>query len=176
MKFLSRILLIAFTVLAFAGCKKEQYGSISIGMTDAPGDYLQINVEILKVDIHFANGKNGSAGWMGLSVNNGIYDLLTLKNNVSIMLASGTKMPVGNLNKIKLTLGIHNTAMLNDSSVVNLNVPPSLNSEIIVYLDTEINKDNTLTVTLDFDGDASFLVDKLTNIMQPVIKVKSTSH
>ena len=64
MRFLQFTLIAAFTILlsvAFTSCKKNNSNAhLTVKMTDEPGDYDTVNIEILEVQMHFSNddGKN----------------------------------------------------------------------------------------------------------------------
>jgi hypothetical protein len=143
---------------------------MTVKMTDAPGDYLQVNVDIAKVEIHYTN----SAGWITLNTQNGVYDLLTLQNNVTMLLANGSQLPVGEVSQIRLLLGTNNTVMLNDSIIHELKIPSSEQTGIKINVHAIIPHDNNLVVILDYDADKS--VNKEGNgeyTMKPVITVEN---
>lgn len=91
----------------FSACKKDRYGSLAVKMTDSPGNYVQVNVEITQVQMHYDNG----ADWVNLNVNSGVYNLLTLQNNVMVLLASGTHLAASKVSQLRLILGTNNTVM-----------------------------------------------------------------
>lgn len=160
-------------LLAFMwGCKKsDPNGYMTVMMTDAPGDYLQVNVDIKQVSVHYANGNN----WVNLNTNAGVYNLLTLQNNLTTVLAANTQVPAGKVSQMRLLLGSNNTVMLSsDSSIHPLKIPSAYTSGVKINVDAQVPGQQTVTITLDYDADAS--VNKEGNgeyIMNPVIRVKS---
>lgn len=158
----------ALLCIVMSGCRKERFGDITIRLTDAPGDYLQVNVDIKQVQVHFTDD-----GWMDLNTQSGIYDLLTLQN-ISTMLAAKPQVPAGKVSQIRLILGADNTLMLNDSTIVPLKIPSAYQSGVKLNVHAEVPPSSTLTVTLDFDAEKS--VNREGNgdyIMNPVITVQS---
>jgi hypothetical protein len=169
MKTFMKICLICGIVFTVAGCKKEKYGDLIIKMTDAPGDYLQVNVDIRQVEVHYASGHN----WVTLHTQSGMYDLLTLQHNVTALLATGAHIPAGDVSQIRLILGGNNTVMLNDSTIHQLKIPSAEQSGVKINVHAIVPPGDPLIITLDFDADKS--VNKEGNgdyIMKPVITVK----
>src|SRR5687767_2161906 len=94
-------------MMAMTGsCKKENpaKGYMTVKMTDAPADYLAVNVEVIGVSVHVDN-----TGWIDLPCNPGVYDLLTLQNDVTTTLATNVTVPVGKVSQIRLLLGSNNS-------------------------------------------------------------------
>lgn len=164
--------MLVLAALAFMwGCKKsDPNGYMTVKMTDAPGDYMHVNVDIQKVEVHYANGNN----WVTLSTNAGVYDLLALQNNVTAVLANNTQVPAGKVSQMRLMLGTNNTVQLTaDSSIHPLTIPSAYNSGVKINVDQTIPSNQTLVITLDYDADKS--INKNGNgeyIMNPVISVK----
>lgn len=171
--------LILVAIVALGGCKKkDESGRMTVYMTDAPGDYLHVYVDVKQVEIHYSNGNSNSNttnGWVNLATNAGVYDLLALQNNVTATLVNGTTLPSGKVNQMRMILGTNNSLMLKDSTTHALTIPSSYTSGLKINLDGTIPSNNgNVTITLDFDADAS--VSKNGNgeyMMNPVIKVKS---
>lgn len=167
--------MLASLVLAASvvGCKKQSdSGYMTVMMTDAPGDYLHVNVDVQRVEVHYASG---NAGWVALNTHAGVYDLLALQNNVTAVLAGNVQLPAGKITQLRLILGSNNTVMLKDSTVHPLTIPSSANTGIKIDVNGAVVPNNaTVTVTLDYDADASInLGGNGVFTMNPVIKVKS---
>src|SRR4051812_6830581 len=96
------VLLLLF--LFSAGCKKKelQNGEMTVRMTDAPASFMKVNVEITGFEVN-----HDSKGWISLPVQPGIYNLLDLQNNVSVVLADHADIPIGKINQLRLILGSH---------------------------------------------------------------------
>jgi hypothetical protein len=155
--------------LTYYGCKKEQYGSVTIKMTDAPGDYLQVNVDIREVKVNVEN-----TGWMNLNTQTGVYNLLALQNDVTTVLATGEHIPAGKISQIRLILGGNNTLMLADSTMHSLIIPSSEQSGVKINVHADVPPNSGIVITLDYDADKS--INKEGNgsySMRPVIAVES---
>ena len=62
MKIIANLGLIVVLTLTtiITGCKKDdvQQGEITVKMTDAPANFIAVNVEVLQVNVHYANHPN----------------------------------------------------------------------------------------------------------------------
>jgi hypothetical protein len=166
--------LIAFGVFAFQGCSKDdansvnetKKGAITIDMTDAPGDFNQVNVDIRHVDIHYTDN-----GWIRLETKSGIYDLLTLRDSVTTRLVDKDSMPVGEITQIRLILGPDNSVMV-DSVLYDLKVPSGEQSGIKINVNKLLNFDDETYLLIDFDAEKSIVYTGNSNyILKPVIRV-----
>src|SRR5204862_4032206 len=76
--------------MAISGCSNKStapgFGTISLKMTDAPGDFQEVNLEIIQVSAHLgaesAGESDSTAGWQVLRAESMNVDLLTLRNGV----------------------------------------------------------------------------------------------
>lgn len=156
-------------------CRKENRTStMTVKMTDAPGDYLAVNVEVIGMDIHYFDTKNQAHEWVSLNVNKGVYNLLDLQNDVTVTLAQNEEVPLGEINQMRLILGSNNSLVLSDSSVHYLKVPSGEETGIKININQEIKYKNELEVVIDFDAHES-VVEKGNGEynLKPVIKLKS---
>lgn len=153
----------------FVSCKKEQGESrMSVKMVDAPGDFQQVNVEVLQVQVN-----HSGQGWINLPTNVGIYDLLTLQNDASATLVDVGVLPSGHLNQFRLILGDDNTVMV-DSVYYPLSTPSAQQSGLKINLDADFAPNTMYELMLDFDAQNS-IVTKGNGMysLKPVIKVMS---
>lgn len=142
--------LLALGLVAFlSGCKKDETESaaMKVNLTDAPGDFLSVNVEVQSVMLHYID-----KGWVTLKTNTGIYDLLTLRNDVKAVLANTNDLPTGRVNQIRLVLGMQNSVVFTDSSTFMLWVPSGDESGLKINVDLELKANSTSEITLDFDA------------------------
>ena len=58
---------LAFAALGFTGCNdlSSGMGRLQVNMTDAPGDYQQVNVQITQVAVHRVSADSASASDSG---------------------------------------------------------------------------------------------------------------
>src|SRR5215212_11158430 len=115
------ILVLMAAVLLF-GCKKDDnnngggYGSMRVKMTDAPGDYKEVNVDIKLVEI------NHNGNWIALSTNAGVYDLLKLRDSVTVPISDSVVINRGKVTQIRLILGNNNTVVVDSMGTFPLTV------------------------------------------------------
>jgi len=108
---------------------------LSVYLVDGPTDYQKVLVEIRGIDIkidtcrrhedddHDGRGcdddhdslNNHCEIWQSLTIRPGVYDLLTLRNGVDTLLASGF-ITTGKIERIKITLGTNNSVLVDSVS------------------------------------------------------------
>ncbi|WP_170227114.1 DUF4382 domain-containing protein [Luteibaculum oceani] len=168
MKFLS----MAILALTFVACDKSNNGGpnsskANFYLTDAPGDFDAVNVEIEKVEV-----KTDASGFTEIAINPGVYDLLQLTNGVDTLLGE-VELTGDTLKEIRLVLGANNTVVV-DGETKSLKVPSGQSSGLKIKVNHEITAGLTYDFTLDFDAGQS--VKERGNgeyILKPVIRVFS---
>ncbi|AEA43556.1 DUF4382 domain-containing protein [Fluviicola taffensis] len=170
MKTLFAAVIASACLFAFStGCKKKVGESrMTVKMVDAPGDFQQVNVEVLQVQVH-----HDDQGWMDLPTNAGVYDLLTLQNDVSATLVNIGVLPAGHINQLRLILGDENTVMV-DSLYYPLATPSAQQSGLKINLNTDFAPNSEYELVLDFDAEKSIVTQGNGSYsLKPVIKVLS---
>lgn len=172
------ILLFLGFLIFLSGCQKiEEYkkynkdGSSSkdktnyyVRLTDAPGDFTQVNIDIQSVFVKTNGGKD-----IKLNVNPGIYNLLNFQNGVDTLIASGGLEPT-TISQIRLILGNQNTVMV-DSVLYSLSVPSGSQSGLKLQVHHELQAGVDYHVLLDFVANQSIV--KTGNgkyMLKPVIR------
>lgn len=158
-----------------AGCKKDEgrEGQMSVQMTDAPGDYAKVNVDIKSVFVHYAS----TDAWVELKSKAGVYNLLDFQNEVSVLITDTVTIPVGRINQMRLVLGSNNTIVLNDSSTFALSIPSGEQSGIKINVDADVIANQHTGLLIDFDAALSVHVTGNGQyMMQPVIKIKRVTN
>lgn len=128
-------------------------GFIKVNLIDAPGDYQQVNVEIIRVEIHRGDDADSTGGWSVISEDTTTVDLLTLTEGNMAVLADST-LPAGTYTQVRLILSEHNTVMV-DSMLHDLEIPSSANTGLKLNHPFTIAPDALYEFTLDFDADRS---------------------
>ncbi len=122
---------------------------IRVSMTDAPGDYDEVNVEVVGVRYKVTND-SGDDGWVDLeNVNTGVYNLLDLTGGVTVLLADN-EIPSGQLGQIRLMLGDDNTVVKNGVTY-ELNTPSAQQSGLKLMVNQNLENDVLYEFLLDFD-------------------------
>ncbi|HEX2919896.1 MAG TPA: DUF4382 domain-containing protein [Bacteroidales bacterium] len=167
MKRLSFILLLA--TLALFSCQKEKLdgtSKISFRLTDAPGEYDAVNVEIKGIEVRI----NDSL--IDLQVEEGTINLLDFANGKDTLLVDQT-IPTGRLNQVRLILGDNNTVVIGES-VHELTTPSAQQSGLKLNFQTDLVDGIAYEYLIDFDAARSIVVTRSGKyILKPVIKVIS---
>ena len=182
MKNLKKILVSFFSVLVLilfaSGCSDSDDNTsgtsrIKVSVTDNPGDYDEVNIEILDVKIKNSNGTDEN-GWVSIGIiNPGVYNLLELTGGVIAPL-SDSEIPSGFLGQIRLILGENNT-VVKDGITYPLNTPSAQQSGLKVQIQQDVTGGVLYRLILDFDAAKSIV--KAGNsgqyILKPVLRVLS---
>ena len=167
------LLLLALSILAIS-CNDDQGNSrLIISLTDSPGDYKAVNVDIQSIEIHRSTG-NQESGWISLDgVNAAVYNLLDLTNGIDVVLAD-TEFPTGQLSQMRLVLGDNNTVDV-DGQILHLETPSALQSGLKLQINQTLEKGITYQFLLDFDAAKSVVKAGSSGQfnLKPVIKVRT---
>jgi hypothetical protein len=170
--------IIGMCLLLAGACKKEEPTStvaasgstpLSVRMTDAPGDYQEVNIDLVSVEVHSDNG-----GWQTLTVKKGIYNLLKLSNGLDTMIGNAV-IPSGNVSQIRLILGERNTVKTN-GVVYPLSTPSAEQSGLKLQVHENLVPNIAYTILLDFDAGRSIVqTGSGTYKLKPVIRTIPTA-
>lgn len=171
-------IVLGLTIFAmwFTSCSDDvQYNStMSVYMTDAPGLYHQVNVEIVEMAAHYADSAGGDIGWVELEVNAGVYNLLDFQNGLDTALVDKDDVPAGKVNQLRLILGADNSVMLLDSSIVDLKLSSQSKTGLKLNVNANLDPGKTTKVLFDFDASTSIVVQGNEELrLKPVIRVLS---
>ncbi len=127
-------------------------GSMQVFLIDAPGDYDEVNVEVVGVRVHQGEGDSDS-GWHSVAADTTVLNLLDYTDGNYAVLADST-LPAGHYTQVRLLLGEGNTVVV-DGEVHDLTVPSGSQSGLKLNHPFDIEDGETYAVTLDFDADRS---------------------
>ncbi|MCX2836942.1 DUF4382 domain-containing protein [Salinimicrobium sp. MT39] len=131
---------------------------VAVELTDAPGDYKHVYVEVEDVMIKTITEGNDEEGWTSLEgVNTGVIDLLSLTGGVTELLVD-TEIEAGYLHQIRLILGGDNSVVVMNGDVEQefaLKTPSGQQSGLKVMVGQELEANAEYTFILDFDVDQS---------------------
>jgi hypothetical protein len=176
--FLTTLLMCLFIVSCSNtdGDDNAQTSKVSVRMTDAPGDYDEVNVEVLDVKIK-STSETGEEGWVSIgNIKPGIYNLLDLTGGVNVLLADND-VPSGFLGQIRLILGEHNTVK-KDGVTYPLKTPSAQQSGLKLKVNQTLTAGATYDFLLDFDVEHSVVVEAGASgnfNLHPVIRVSTTA-
>jgi hypothetical protein len=161
------------SVFWLACSEDNQTAKLEVRLTDAPGDYEEVNIDIQSVEI---NSSEGNSGWTTLDVESGVYNILELTNGLDTLLATA-ELPAGRISQIRLILGDNNSVKVNGETKP-LSTPSAQQSGLKLNLQAELTEGITYTITLDFDAARSIVKrGNGTYSLKPVIRAleKATS-
>jgi len=168
-------LLIVFA-LSFSSCTKTGVNNgeaIQVYLTDGPGDFEAVNLDIVKVEVKLDNDdkhskddrygdndddkdddknkKDDYGEWVDLAYTPAVVDVLKLRNGVEKMLADGNVK--GTVRKIRITLGTNNT-VVKGGVTYPINIINETNNFLYIKLNDEHRErgaGNGIKVWVDFD-------------------------
>jgi hypothetical protein len=170
MKKITYLLMLMIITSVMVACKDDvvsnpdSYSRLKLSMTDAPGDYDSVIINIKSVEV---------------KTNNGTYDyqyskslnLLDLVNGKDTILVDQT-IPTGRISQIRLILEETGNYLYKDGARFDLNTPSALQSGLKLNLQQELVQGITYTVKLDFDVAKSVVeTGNGTYILKPVIRI-----
>lgn len=151
----------------FSACNKESRTStLHVKLTDAPGDWQEVNIDLKAVNVNF---NDDSTGWISLQTKDTIYNLLGFQNGLDTLVAQGA-VPAKIVKEIRLVLGNNNSIKVNGQTYP-LTIPSGSTSGLKIKVNKKLNA--TLeTIILDFDAGASVTSEQDGYKLRPVIIVK----
>ena len=158
-------------VLISACSDDPKNARVEIRLTDAPGDYEEVNIDIQEVRVHTNddNSESGS-GWESLDITPGVYNLLEFTNGLDTLLGS-VEVPEGKVSQIRLVLGNNNSIKV-DGQTYNLSTPSAQQSGLKLNVHQEVRGGITYRFLLDFDAAKSIVLTGAgTYKLKPVIRV-----
>lgn len=175
MKTLKIFILIAAVTAIWTACTKDNEdvvgGStpVKVRMTDAPGNFQEVNVDITGVEFKVNGGTT-----VNLNVNPGIYNLLDYVNGIDTLIASAN-VPSGTLSQVRLILGPNNSVMV-DSVMYPLSTPSAMQSGLKLNVHATLTPGVLYELLLDFDANQSIVLEGNGEYkLKPVIRVISTA-
>lgn len=186
-------MVIASLLFVFTSCQKEdtypssnsnssstQSGTFKVKMTDAPGNYAALDVQITGIDAYLEND-----GWVSLNNEIQHISVLSLTNGVETLLAYKGMAKVGTYSKLRITFGNDNRLTLSGSSGVggasgNGSATVQLlwdgPREVIIEINEQISANSEAEVLLDFQVVQSIKEIAQQYIINPVItEIKDAS-
>ncbi|MBK7958562.1 MAG: DUF4382 domain-containing protein [Bacteroidetes bacterium] len=153
MKKINIILGVLFIGALMNSCTKstaESPNIYSIRMTDAPGPYSAVNIDLQGVEIMGSDGKA-----VTMNVNAGIYNLLNFTNGLDTLIARDT-FEFTEVKQIRLILGSNNTVVVNNTTYP-LSTPSAEQSGLKLQVNHTMQAGVNYEVLLDFDASKSIV-------------------
>ncbi len=158
MRTLLKLSLLALLIIGFASCSSddnsinnEGKAKLALRLTDAPGDYDAVYIDVKNVVIKYNGGQDDVA----LGINAGIYNLLELTAGVNVLLYND-EVPAGSISQIRLVLGEENTIVV-DGETLPLATPSAQQSGLKIQVNETLQPGILYEFMLDFDVDKSIV-------------------
>lgn len=151
------IMLLAIVVISCSKSTDSANGGtakMNIYMTDAPGNYQAVWVNIQKVEVKSSTDTSDQS-WTEIPlITPGLYNLLDLRNGKDTLLG-GVDLPAGKIAQLRLILGDGNKVVLSDGTTVALNTPSAQESGLKLNIDANLTAGIPYELVLDFDAQRS---------------------
>lgn len=158
------------TTIVFYSCQKDIAGgnipdrnkphTVTIYLTDHQTPIFDsVFIDLQKLEVKLEDDTLPNGGWVNLNIRTGVYNILRFRNGLDTLFATGT-LPNAKVKKIRLTLGIQNSAMKNGQSF-SLRVKDE-DREVIANLESsnfEITPSGQVLFWIDFDAGNSIQAD-----------------
>jgi hypothetical protein len=158
--------------LIFQSCSKDEVSTgtstLHLRLTDAPTALDSVFVDIEEVRVKMQNDSTDN-GWVTLTTNSGIYNLLELQNGVDTLLGTAT-LPTGTVREVRFILGSDNRVVANGTSYP-LTIPSGAESGLKIKVNKNLNA-TIETLLIDFDAALSVKQEAGGYKLRPVLKVK----
>ncbi|NVK66240.1 MAG: DUF4382 domain-containing protein [Flavobacteriales bacterium] len=165
-------------VMAFTtSCDKNKgEGKMTVRMEDAPYDAEAVFVQVQEVQVKYEDESVGDDGWVSLSTEAGVYNLLELQNGVTAVLTENESIPVGKASQMRLILGTENSIVI-DGTTYGLLTSSQTNTGLKFNLNADIQNNENVIVLIDFDVDNSVVLQGTGSyLLKPVIKVEGITY
>jgi len=180
MKTFLKFMCIAIITVGFVSCSDDdssgtnpdETARVSIELTDAPGDYEAVFVDVQDVVIKY----NGEVEDVFIDdVDAGVYNLLELTGGVSVVLAD-EELPVGSISQIRLVLGDDNTIVV-DGETFPLQTPSAQQSGLKIQVNETLEGGIFYEFLLDFNVEESIVEQGNGGyLLKPVIRATTVAE
>jgi hypothetical protein len=146
------LLLTAAVGIILYSCDSDDSGSgnyvYKVRMTDAPGPYDEVNIDLRAVEVTGGNGQT-----VTLNTTAGIYNLLDFSNGLDTLIAVSS-LADARVEQIRLVLGPNNTVVVGGTSYP-LSTPSAEQSGLKLQVHQTLAADIENEVLIDFDANSS---------------------
>jgi len=154
-----------FTLFIYAACQKETNNNftaskLTVYLTDHQTPVFDsVFIDIQKLEVKLEDDTLPNGGWFTLSIRAGVYNILRFRNGLDTLFGTGT-LPNNRIRKIRLTLGIQNSAM-KDNQSFPLKIKDNEN-QVVANIDNanfDVIAPDQVLFWIDFDAGRSIRVD-----------------
>lgn len=182
--------LLFITAILFSACSidsnsdinsNSNKGTLKVGLTDAPANFDQVNIEIRQVLVNKSedaepeeNGEEGEGsddenGWYSIMDDSITVNLLDYQNGAVLDLGEA-ELEAGQYNQIRLLLGSENNVVI-DGNTYPLTTPSAQQSGYKLNVQADIEEGEVYELIIDFDASQSIVVTGNNRfILKPVLR------
>lgn len=157
---------------SLSACNKEestQNASVQFRLTDAPGAYDAVYIDIQQIEI-----KAGENSQLITLARPGVYNLLDFTNGLDTLMANASVVP-GRLNQIRLILGSNNSVVV-AGVTYPLATPSAQQSGLKLNVQYDLEPGVAYAYTIDFDASRSIVQQGNGSYsLKPVIRVQTAA-
>lgn len=167
--FIVSVIVMAITLNSCTSDSTSKNYPYKVRMTDAPGPYDEVNIDLQSVEVIGSNGET-----VTLSTTAGIYNLLDLSNGLSTLIATST-LHDATVSQIRLILGTNNTIVV-DGISYPLSTPSADQTGLKLLVNQTLQADIVNEILIDFDANASIVEEgNGTYKLKPVLRTVVTA-
>lgn len=158
---------VGFTMQACKKNKDAAQGKMEVRMTDSPGDFVALNVQIMKIEAYMDN-----SGWVVLNETTKEVNVLDLTNGAEVTISSATNVQPGLYTKLRLTFSGQSSLTINGASgpnTVDLSFNSNYSHQVEIPIHCQVNSGITASVLLDFNVALSIKENNGQYEMNPVL-------
>ncbi|WP_370480295.1 DUF4382 domain-containing protein [Tamlana flava] len=173
------VAVIGLCLIQSCDSNNDKTARVQLRLVDEPGDYLEVNVEIIDIQYNISDGEEG---WESFTPEGGYpinVDLTELVGGNNLLL-SDQIVPAGMLKQIRLVLSENNTLVMEGenaepSEPIHLDTPSALQSGLKLNLNEELQAGFSYTFILDWIVSESIVKAGTTGMynLKPVIRVNA---
>ena len=145
--------------------------SMTINMTDAPGDFAELNVEIEKVEVYAE-----SEGWVTLEGEAQIHDITELTNGKEVTIASMAGLGAATYTELRLTYGARSTVAIEVIPGTTIDHDLNIQSETVLPIEADLENQTDANLLIDFNAAASVIETAGEFFLDPVVTFVSDTE
>lgn len=182
---------LAATVMlfSFSACEKDELkpdpdgqaapGTFAVNMTDAPGDYDALAVQIINVEAYLEG-----SGWVSLNNEAQVVSVLELTNGAETQLAMESDAQAGVYSKVRLTFGDEHSLSFDSgtdlgfdlggltggaNATVDLQWEGASSHQVVIDIDEEVSANAGAEILLDFHVMESIIQNGQEYVINPMV-------
>lgn len=143
-------------------------GTVTASMTDSPGTFTALNVQVVRIEAHKTSVSDSTSGWVTICDSTVNVNIMDLTNGKTHLLGSNN-IDAGTYNQIRLVLGTNNTVTMGKMTYP-ITIPSGSQTGIKINTNMTINPGENFNLLLDFNAAQSVhMTGNGKFMMKPVI-------